>query len=129
MPASFTPIEEMEIYCRFCDKITTVHLDRSIAENGRTIDRNSTFEYLCTKCLKTFCFSGNDLLEEEKEKKEESSSVRDYSPDTHFYIGETIYHKKLQEKGVIVGKEKGNPSRILVNFEKTGMRKLIEDLH
>lgn len=130
MSASFIPLEEFELYCRFCDKITNVRLDRSIAENGRTIDRNSTFEYLCTKCLKTFCFSGNDLLEEDIEKdKETQSAVRDYSPDSHYYIGETIYHKRLKEMGVIVGKEKGSPSRIIVNFEKSGIKKLIENLH
>ena len=127
MPSPFIPVEDLEIYCRFCDKITPVQLDRSIAENGRTVDRNSTFEYLCSKCFKTVCFSGNDLLEQPKPDEPEAES-REYSPQEHFVIGETIYHKKWDDSGVVIGKDNGNPSRIMVNFENSGIKKLVQDL-
>jgi hypothetical protein len=127
MSSPFLPVEELEAFCRFCGKITSVQLDRSIAENGRTVDRKSTFEYLCSKCFKTFCFSGIDLLEQQKTEDPEPEP-HEYSPQEHFLIGETIFHKKWNELGTVVGKDKGSPSRIIVNFEKLGMRRLVEDI-
>jgi len=127
MSSSFSPVEDMQIYCRFCDKITPVTLDRSIAENGRTVDRNSTFEFLCSKCYKTVCFSGNDLVEQKKTDTP-AEAPRNYSPREHFYIGETIHHAKWNENGLVIGIDRGTPKRIHVNFEKSGIKKLIEDL-
>lgn len=127
MSSSFTPVDDLEIFCRFCNKITPVQLDRSIAENGRTVDRNSTFEYLCSKCFKTFCFSGRDILEQTKPDTSEPQ-IHEYAPRDHFFIGEKVFHKKWKESGVVVGKEKGSPGTIMVNFERSGVKKLIEDL-
>lgn len=127
MSTNFTPVDEFENYCRFCEKIATAQLDRSIAENGKTVTRNSTFEYYCTKCMKTFCFCGTDLLEQEK-LTQNGKPPRDYTPREHFFIGETIHHKQFKESGVVVGKDNGTPSKILVNFPKIGLRKLIQDM-
>jgi hypothetical protein len=127
MSSPFSPAEDLEAYCRFCDKVTSVQLDRSIAENGRTVDRNSTFEYLCSKCFKTFCYTGIDLIEQAV-KEDPKTEPHEYSPQDHFVIGETVLHKKWKESGVVVGKDRGTPSRILVNFEKAGLKKLIEDV-
>ena len=127
MSSPFSPADELDFFCRFCDKVTPAQLDRSIAENGRTVDRNSTFEYLCAKCFKTFCYSGNDLIEQTKHE-DQKTMPHEYKPQDHFLIGETILHKKWKESGVVVGKDHGTPSRILVNFEKSGLKKLIEDL-
>ena len=127
MPPAFSPVEDLEAYCRFCDKLTSVQLDRSIAENGRTVDRNSTFEYLCTKCFKTFCYCGKDLVEQAVLDNPETEP-HEYNPQEHFVIGETVHHKKWKDSGVVVGKDRGTPSRILVNFEKAGLKKLIEDI-
>jgi hypothetical protein len=123
---TFSPVEGIDIFCRFCQKILPAQLDRSIAGNGRTVDKDATFEYSCSKCGKTFCFSGNDL----KEKKEpvEEMEAREYLPQNHYVIGETIVHKKFKETGLIVGKDKGSPTRILIKFEKSGLKKLVEDI-
>lgn len=129
MSAVFTPVETLELFCRFCEKVTPAQLDRSIAGNGRTIDRNSTFEYYCTKCFKTACFSGNDLPEQVKTKsKSEKELPREYTPKAHYYIGEHIFHKKFKEAGLVVSKDPGTPSRITVQFAKAGLKKLIQDL-
>jgi hypothetical protein len=125
-PETFSPIEEAEIFCRFCQKTLPASLDRSIAGNGRVVDKDATFEYSCSKCGKTFCFSGNDLMEH-KEGSEEVEP-RDYVPKNHYFIGETISHKKFKENGLIVGKDRGSPSRLLVKFEKSGLKKLVEDI-
>ena len=132
MSVQFIPVETLELFCRFCEKVTTCQLDRSIAGNGRTIDRNSTFEYYCTKCFKTVCFSGNDLLEQAKPVaggKQPSSGKqqpREYNPHERYLIGERVSHKKFKETGLVVNKENGTPRRILVQFHKSGLKKLVE---
>ena len=132
MSIQFQPVETLELFCRFCEKVTTCQLDRSIAGNGRTIDRNSTFEYYCTKCFKTACFSGNDLVEQlkpaagTKPQPAAKQQPREYSPHERFRIGECISHKKIKENGLVVNKENGTPRRILVQFSKAGLKKFVE---
>jgi hypothetical protein len=126
MSAPFIPAETLEVFCRFCGKITPNQLERSIAGNGRTIDKNATFEYYCTKCFKTACFSGNDLLEQPK--PDGKDEARDYSPHDHFVIGERLFHKKFKESGLVVSKDSGTPSSVLVSFEKAGLKKLVQDI-
>jgi hypothetical protein len=124
---SFAPVVDLNAYCRFCQKILPAHLDRSIAGNGRLLDKESTFEYFCTKCRKTFCYAGKDLLPSEDVSKTDSEP-RDYVPKNHYVVGEKITHKKFKETGLVVGKDRGVPARILVQFEKSGLKKLVEDI-
>lgn len=123
----FSPVDEFEIFCRFCEKITVAHLDRCIAGNGKIVDRNSVFEYYCTRCMKTFCFSGTDILEQRKNSIE-IFEQRSYTPTDHFFIGEVIHHKHFKESGRVVGKDHGSPSKIVVNFPKSGLRRLVQDM-
>lgn len=123
----FVPVENLDLFCRFCDKVTPAQLDRSIAGNGRTIDKNSTFEYYCSKCFKTACYSGNDLIEQAKTKNDKIPP-REYSPREHYLIGERVLHKKFKETGVVVSKFTGSPSRILLDFPKHGLVRLVQDM-
>jgi hypothetical protein len=125
--ATFSPAEELVVFCRFCQKSLPAQLDRSIAGNGRIVDKESTFEYFCTKCRKTFCFSGNDLISQASASEKEAEP-RDYLPKNHYVIGEKVSHKKFKDTGVVVGKDRGAPARILIQFEKSGLKKLVEDL-
>jgi hypothetical protein len=128
MPAiPFTPVDELVIFCRFCQKTYPAQLDRSIAGNGRVVDKESTFEYFCTKCRKTFCFSGKDLVAQADAAKE-AVDPREYISKEHYLIGEKIHHKKFKDIGFVVGKDRGSPARILVQFEKSGLKKLVEDI-
>jgi len=124
MAASFSPVEEVLMYCRHCKKTLPAQLERSIAGSGRTVDRESTFEYFCTKCHKTTCFAGTDLLESSEEEVE----PRQYSAKDHFFVGEIIHHPSFEETGTVVWKEPGSPTRIVVQFEKSGVKKLVEDI-
>jgi hypothetical protein len=123
----FSPVEELNIFCRFCQKTLPAQLDRSIAGAGRVVDKEGTFEYLCTKCRKTFCFSGKDLVAQADAEKE-ATDPRLYVPSEHYLIGEKIQHKQFKDIGFVVGKDRGSPARILVQFEKNGLKKLVEDI-
>jgi hypothetical protein len=124
MTSKFNPVEELELFCRFCEKILPAQLDRSIAENGKIVDKSSVFEYYCTKCFKTICISGDDLLD----KSSDSEEARTYTPRDHYLIGEKLFHSAFKEAGTVVGKENSTPVKILVLFEKNGLKKLVMDL-
>lgn len=128
MSSRFIPTEELDLFCRFCGKILPAKLDRSIAKKGKLVDISSTFEYYCTKCFKTICFSGEDLFHETEEEPPVSDDFRPYSPKNHYLIGEKLFHETFNESGVIVGKENSKPVKILVNFEHKGLKKLVMDL-
>lgn len=124
MSVPFSPIEQLDLFCRFCNKVLPAQLDRSIAGNGRVLDNTSIYEYYCTKCFKTACFSGTDLSEQNCKNE----TPRIYKPSEHYVMGETIFHQKFNEKGIVVGKDNGTPGRILVLFENSGLKKLIQDV-
>jgi hypothetical protein len=124
---TFSPVAEVEIFCRFCQKTLPAQLDRSIAGNGRTVDKDATFEYSCSKCGKSFCYSGNDLKAHVEDEKS-PAKPRDYTPKERYVIGEVITHKKFKENGLVVGKDQGKPTKILVQFKKSGLKKLVEDI-
>jgi hypothetical protein len=131
MAETFTPTEAIEIYCRFCKKLGPAQLDRSIAANGKTVDRGSTFEYYCSKCLHTFCFSGADLAEKSAvaaalADPKQKPKPREYDPKRTYIIGEVVFHKKFKEEGRIIGKQQSQPSLILVSFRKAGVKRLVE---
>jgi hypothetical protein len=126
MNTAFAPVENLELYCRFCKKVIEFHLERSIAGSGRIVDKQSTFEYFCTKCHHTVCISGQDLLESCGGKTVSDTIPREYLCKERYLIGEVIRHTSLKDKGTIVGKDIGNPSRIIVQFQKLGIKKLVE---
>ena len=141
MPESFSPVKEVLLYCRFCNKVVVSQLERSIAGSGRIVDKESTFEYVCSRCHRTHCYYGKDILESsEPTESTESTEVventspeitpepRKYSISEHFLIGETINHPSYKCIGIVVGKEPGKPNRLLVKFEKT-LTSLVEDIN
>ncbi|MGD9199988.1 MAG: hypothetical protein PVI26_00355 [Chitinispirillia bacterium] len=133
MPESFSPVKEVLLYCRFCNKVVLSQLERSIAGSGRVVDRESTFEYICSRCHRTHCYYGKDIMESTNQEEENISSEvtqkpRNYNISEHFLIGETINHPSYKSIGIIVGKEPGKPNRLLVKFEKT-LTSLVEDIN
>ena len=56
------------------------------------------------------------------------SNVEAPLTNEHFMIGEVITHSSFDENGTIVGKDVGSTSIILVQFEKSGLKKLVENI-
>jgi hypothetical protein len=128
MATNFTPMEILDLYCRSCKKVLPGQLERSIADSGRTINKDGSFEYFCSKCNHTTCYTGKDLLPAADPEEVADREPRDYSATEHYLIGETISHKSFKDTGKVVGKDQGEPSRIQVLFEKNGLKKLVEDV-
>jgi hypothetical protein len=131
MAETFTPAETLLIYCRFCKKTVPAQLERSIAGSGRVVDKDSTFEYICSRCHRPHCFMGKDIVplsELESEGESPESEPREYKITDHFLVGEKITHPSYECVGTIVGKDPGSPNRLLVKFEKT-IATLVEDVN
>ncbi len=129
--APYTPAEELLIFCRFCKKALPAQLERSIAGSGRLINKDSTFEYICSRCHRPHCFYGKDLIEVTKTDEENTEKVepepREYKINEHFRVGERITHPSYETVGIIVGKDPGNPNRLRVKFEKI-ITSFVEDI-
>jgi len=131
MAETFTPAETLQIYCRFCKKTLEAQLERSIAGSGRIVDKDSTFEYICSRCHRPHCFFGRDIIQVSKTESEEETpeqEPREYKITDHFLVGEKITHPSYECVGTIVGKDPGSPNRLRVKFEKT-IATLVEDIN
>ena len=127
----YTPVEELDMLCRYCKKPISAVLERGVPDSGRIIDDTATFEYVCTKCNRTHYYHGYDLLEavtvdgnedaetEAVETDEETvTEAKPYSISEKFRIGEYIKHPSYDVDGLIVGKIPGEPGQIIVQFLK-----------
>lgn len=61
----------------------------------------------------------------------ENEECKKYSPLNTFEVGETIYHENWDDFGRVVSKETltNGKSSISVEFQKSGLKKLIESLN
>jgi hypothetical protein len=91
----------------------------------------------CTRCRHSSLLNIDELkLQESKRKKPEDISgisvdkCTQYSPDKTYSVGEAIYHKIWQEVGKVTAKARisNGGQAIVVLFEKSGERKLVENL-
>jgi len=133
MTEIFKPAADITLYCRFCHKTVHANLHRSIAGSGKILDKDATFEYICSKCHRSHCFYGKDLIEGKENSTIEQPEVNEFEPRTyrisgHYLIGEEIIHPSYTRIGKVVGKEPGIPNRILVKFGKN-IIPLVEDLN
>lgn len=131
MAEAYAPIDVLEIYCRFCKKAVPAQLERSIAGSGRVLDRESTFEYICSKCHRAHCYYGKDIVQRNPDTENGDSpdaEPRKYKITDHFCIGEKISHPSYDTIGVVVGKDPGTPNRLIVKFEKV-IATLVEDVN
>ena len=122
MALLFIAPPQLQLYCRFCKKTVSATLERSIAESGKDVDRESTFEYVCSSCRRPDCYYGKDLVEAPQPTSPESIAPpynpRPYNITQRFLVGEKIIHPSYKSIGIVVGKYPGVPTRLIVKFEK-----------
>lgn len=114
-----------EVRCRTCDKLVKAEF-KSIYE----LDDTKNW-YKCPKCKQTMLASPLVV----KNSLEDSSGIEhadliEYTPKTTFKLGDAIYHKGFESRGVVTAKEvtTSGMSTIMVEFDKLGMRKLVESV-
>lgn len=87
----------------------------------------------CKKCRQKMIVDLTEYEEKQKSKSPTLDTETDvtYSPQRSYTVGESIFHEKLQDFGVVVSKEmtSGGRSSIVVKFKNSGERKLIETIN
>jgi hypothetical protein len=116
--------------CAYCHKQTKMELVGGMQIDGQEGIPQKLW-YRCTRC------KHSALLTLEANSKEKSghakidrTSAIEYAKEKVFTVGQAIYHSGLDDVGRVVKKDKtsGGIHSILVSFEKTGERKLLENI-
>ncbi|MFQ5752443.1 MAG: hypothetical protein ACE5HI_10635 [bacterium] len=118
-------------HCHQCDEFSKLVLIEKDEEQ-------EIFRLRCSQCfalnefpLERVLKTGRLLTEKEFENREEAlSEVQDYNPKKSYWRGQKIRHPVFDEVGKVVAKgETVDDNKIItVNFEKSGKKKLVEDL-
>jgi hypothetical protein len=84
----------------------------------------------CKKCKQTMVIDADISSTKVILEGIENSDYTTYSPLKTFKLGETIYHQNWDDYGKVVTKETLSNGRdsIAVEFQKSGLKKLIESL-
>ncbi len=113
-----------ERFCGYCNKATRMEFV------GEMEGRQDKVWFRCTRCHHTSLMELIAPSVAGQNGKIDASAATPYNPLSTFSIGQAIFHTEWNEVGMVVSKMKtsdGSQS-ILVNFEKTGQRRLIENL-
>ena len=111
-------------FCVSCNKET------KMAVVGSMEGMENKIWYRCTRCHHSSMVDTSKRTLETNVLKYIKEDCTSYSPERSYTVGELIYHSDWDDMGKVTGKEKtSNGGRaILVSFEKSGSRRLIENL-
>lgn len=120
--------KNIEAFCGFCGGVTKMEIAGETSEGPDA----STRWAKCKKCKQKLVIDLNDLRKEAKitlqDIKTEGSAT--YSPLNSYSVGETIFHQKFNDFGIILAKEVSSDGKgvILVDFQNGGKKKLLETI-
>ncbi len=121
-------VKNVEVFCPNCNSITKMELTGEVSGSEQETKRWAK----CKKCKQTMVI---DLSEDVKETKVSLEGIENenctvYSPKKSYSIGESIYHENWDDFGKVVAKDvlSNGQSSIAVEFQKSGLKKLIESL-
>lgn len=113
-----------ERFCAYCNKVTRMELA------GEMNGMEGKIWHRCTRCHHTTLIVLGPEGNGQANGKIDPSTATPYDPGHSFKVGEAIFHTEWNDVGKVLSKTKtsdGSQS-ILVSFEKTGQRRLIENL-
>lgn len=88
---------------------------------------DTKFWYVCQKCKHVVLVSTDELNLQQDSNQQENYRI--YSAEETYEVGELIYHTEWQDYGKVKKKEVSSSgySIIVVEFEKLGQKKLVEN--
>jgi hypothetical protein len=121
-------IKNIEAFCNFCSATTKMELAA-----GESVSETENKRWAkCKKCKHTMLITLEEKVKEPKVSLDgiENENFSTYSPAKTFQVGESIYHEGWNDFGKIIAKDvmSNGKSSITVEFQKTGIKKLIESL-
>lgn len=119
-------IKNVEAFCTTCGAVKKFEITGEIAGEENKNRRWAK----CKTCKQTSIIDLSEIKTETKPNLEgiETENVKNYSPSETFEIGDNIYHRNWDDFGKVIGKEirSDGQSSIIVEFQKSGNKKLIE---
>lgn len=97
---------------------------------GAVVGAENKIWYRCTRCHHSMMFDMTGKGKSDNVIVYNREECVDYSPEKVFEIGVSIYHTDWDDMGKVTSKEKTSSgmNAIWVQFEKNGVKKLIENL-
>ena len=122
-------LKNIEAFCSSCNAIRKMEITGNV-----TGDENENKRWAkCKKCKQTMVIDleANTSMTKVSLEGIENSDCTTYSPTKTFELGDTIYHQNWNDFGKVVTKETLSNGRnsISVEFQKSGLKKLIESLN
>jgi DNA-directed RNA polymerase subunit RPC12/RpoP len=117
--------------CPYCHRLAKLEYIGLASEKTNETSAQRAW-YRCARCKHSVLIAVADV--ESRKKSASTAIVRDnctpYSKEKKFTIGQEIYHEEWDDVGRIVRKDKtsNGVQTIVVAFEKSGEKKLIENL-
>ena len=123
-------VKNVEAFCSVCNTMRKMELAGEVV----TSDENDNKRWAkCKKCKQTMIIDVDNDIKENKVSLEgiENEDCTTYSPAKSFTVGEAIYHQNWDDFGKVVSKEimSNGRSSISVEFQKSGLKKLIESVN
>jgi hypothetical protein len=88
--------------------------------------------YRCTRCRHAVLLNLGELKkgEETARRKPEKAECSEYDPHGTYKVGQAIFHSVWDDVGKVTAKERTSDgaSAIVVSFEKSGERRLLENV-
>jgi len=121
-------IKNIEAFCNFCGATTKMELAA-----GESVSETENKRWAkCKKCKHTMLVTIEEKVKEQKITVDEIDKEKcsTYSPKKAFQVGDSIYHEAWDDYGNVIAKEtmSNGKSSITVEFQKAGIKKLIESL-
>jgi DNA-directed RNA polymerase subunit RPC12/RpoP len=111
-------------FCASCGKETKMEI------LGAMEGSENKVWYRCTRCHHSAMVDTSAQKSEMNVIKLTREQCTSYSPERIYNVGESIYHSDWDDMGKVTAKEKTSNGghAIVVTFEKSGSRRLIENL-
>ncbi len=119
-------LKHIEAFCSYCNKVTKLEIVGEIA-----IENDSRKWARCKTCKHTMALDVDANIKTSANLDLSAIKIEDckpYNPASTFEIGDSIYHSDWDDVGKVTGKEttSGGAKAIVVEFEKSGVKKLLE---
>ena len=122
-------IKNIEAFCNSCGTVQKMDITSSVTGEESEYKKWAK----CKSCKQVMIVDISDIIKNNNATLEgiENEECKKYSPLNTFEIGETIYHENWDDFGRVVSKETltNGKSSISVDFQKSGLKKLIESLN
>jgi hypothetical protein len=121
------------LFCPYCKKETKMELLGGVPTDDAATTEPVKAWYRCSKCKHTNLISLEVMAQEKAAANAplEREKCVTYSKEQTYSVGNCIYHIEWDDMGKVVRKDKtsGGNKIIVVEFEKLGERKLLENVH